>query len=175
MTILVGIETSSGAIVGTDAFSGGEGWRDIQDRPKYTQVGNFLVATAGHVRACQIAEATRLKRKRGPKEDDLQYLLKAFVTPVMEAQDDADVPVDDFCALIVFEGRVYALDEEGGLMRSAWGYSALGAGYDLALGSLASTEELSPRERVERALKAAKRHCNQCAGKSYITEVPREM
>lgn len=166
MTCVVAVEHGGRVWMGSDSFMGSEQSRDTLDQPKMFRVGTgLLVGFAGAFRAAQLAQYGLTVRQRRSGELEMAYLVTAVAKSLQKAHRDACLPGAsraDF--LIALAGKVYTLQEDYSVLRSAHGYAAIGAGCDVALGALAVlSPELSPRKRVEAALAAAAKHHPQVA------------
>jgi len=172
MTAICAVEHAGGAVLACDSFVGDESYRDLTDSPKWTRRGGIIIACAGNVRASHIAEHARFRRQRA-NESDFDYLTSAVAESIRDAHDDRDVSDENFQAVILFRSKVYCMLDEYAVLRSLHGYAAIGAGADVLLGSLASTDGQKPRARAEIALNAAARHSNHVSAPFHFTEVKR--
>ncbi len=184
MTAIAAVECAGGVWIGSDSFCGNDSFRDLYDRPKWTvhAGGTIVVATSGNVRPGQIAEAVKVGGPPRPGEGDIAYVVRTIVEPIRRAHIKAGVIANDgrgdeghtphMNAVIVVRGRVWMMDEEYGVWRSARGMGAAGAGAEFAQVSLASTTNLDPRQRVEAALTAAADHNNLVCGPFHVLFVP---
>lgn len=148
------------------------------DRPKWFYKGsNLLIAYAGDLRAAQTAEIAPRFRRRHGHEAEQAYVQGVVVEAVRHAHKayEAAKKDADFAFLVAYNGKLYTIQEDYSVVRSHYGYAAIGAGQYLALGALAALDEaLPPRERLERALKAAARHATTvCRPFHHVNVGPR--
>lgn len=95
-------------------------------------------------------------------EDDHAYLCTDFIDAVRACLKEGgftqvkdNVEIGGFC-LVGYRGRLYYLENDFHLRRVCFGVGAVGAGDMVALGALhAAPQNLTPRQRLERALSAA--------------------
>lgn len=102
-----------------------------------------------------------------PTRDDLDDMDRFMATTFVDAvrttlKDGGFAKIEDNQEeggdfLVGIAGRLYAIESDFQMGRSAHGYEALGCGRELALGSLHTSAmyELTPKERAEYALNAA--------------------
>jgi ATP-dependent protease HslVU (ClpYQ) peptidase subunit len=173
MTCIVGLETpDKTVIVGSDSFIGDD-LKEIMDRPKYVKRGHLLIASSGNHRPGQLAEYCNVNfRGQRKNEDDLEYITMAVVEPIRKFHRSMDLTKRSCGAnlLIAYHGHVYTMLDDYAVYRSGYGYMAIGAADAVALGALSATFDLPPKERVERALKAATRHHSNVARPFFIEE-----
>lgn len=176
MTCIVGLEAADGAAwLAADRFLGTEGLRDRMDVPKIARVGPLAVGFCGGMREGQVLEWLLDPRPRRAGEPMLHYLAAVVVRPMRLAHKRLELTVGaDFAGLIAGYGRVYTLDHDGGLSRSAHGYDACGAAARFALGGFAATAGLAlePRDRLERVLGGVAQHSNYCCDPFDFLRVP---
>lgn len=160
MTIVVAVEHPDGVHLGCDSAITADDALDASHDPKWWRRGEVLVAYAGDLRAVALARATHA-RQRAPREDLDAYAerLASRTRAMLRAERIASHELE---LMLVARGRVYTISA-GVVLRSAYGYAAIGSGTDLALGSLASTEYSDPDTRVRLALEATVRHSSACA------------
>lgn len=179
MTAVCGIEHPEGVWLGTDSFIGNESIRDVTDRPKWFYRGRYLlVAYAGALRGAQVASLAPPTRRQRLNEADQDYLVRAVVESIRQAHKSYEVqkPADDGTDyLIGYNGCLYMMQDDYSILRSKHGYAAIGVGQDMALGALAALqgEPLEPKVMIERALRAAARHCPQVGPPFHVVNVPR--
>lgn len=177
MTVIIAAESPTGVVLGCDSYLGSHGTRLAISRAKWFVNGPCILAFAGSVRGAQVAEHW-LKPFRAPKrnEPDESYLVTVVAASIRGAHEhvggEAEKLVEHNGAvfLVAFRGRVHLIQGDYSVARTRDGYAALGAGEDFALGALAATHGMPPRDRVRLALEAATRHCSHVSAPFHYTE-----
>jgi len=168
MTCIVAIETATGAIIGTDSAAVDHtGEVDLVDEPKWVITPNYIAVWAGAMNFTNFYTKHKVRHKRAaetPKQY-AQYLANTWrgITPGMK---DLESEV-----LLVIAGKVFYLQGDWSVYRSAHGYSAAGSGSQVALGSLFSTLSMPTKDRVIQALAASAMHCNSVAKPLHVLEI----
>ncbi len=165
MTCLIGFEQDGEAWIGGDSFFGSDKWRDVMDRPKIFSRGKLLFAFSGNFYAGQIVETIPSFAAQRAREDDILYLIRAVASPIWKLHQEKEVAIvrgadDSFSALIGYNSRIYAMLDDYSIVRSKYGYMAIGIGEQYALGALAVTGHLKGQERAEAVLAASAKHCS---------------
>jgi len=143
---------------------------------------NLVIGGAGSARGCNILQHHFSPPKRQVDESVDAYVQKRLIegmrklfldmgfATTVNGKETAAVDL-----LITCEGRLWRIDSAFSA-REIRDYVAIGSGGDLALGSLATWEEvvktrrLKIRERVEIAVKVASKHDAWCGGDIEILE-----
>lgn len=160
MTVIVAIENGHGAWIACDSHVGDGSYSERMTRPKWTERGRLLIATCGPVQAGNIIEDCAPSRQPRSGETFEHFLTHAWAVPLrlkLEKLKLLTTMKDEFDALILYRGRVFRVDDHLGVYSVSGGYTAIGAGRDFALGSLASTSG-DPRRRCDIAVMAAVAH-----------------
>lgn len=168
MSVVIALESPSGVVVGCDSWFGNEDTSDSLDREKWFTVGEVLVCWVGDARVPHAAEHAgwRHRRRRG---EGAHSLVRRLAERLRALHLKRRVAVAETDYMFVCDGRVWLGDSYAVVTHSRHGYSAIGAGADFALGSLASTEG-DPELRVQWALLAAERHSPKVAAPFRIHE-----
>lgn len=167
MTVVCGVVGRDGVWIGGDAYLGANGVYRVQSEPKVFERAGIMIGTSGDARFAQLLRHQLEVPKRGrmgrdafmvgPFIDAVRVLLKA---KGYSKTDSGREEWDHACALIGFEGRLWAMwgDMQIGPVKD---YAAIGAGMEPALGALHATEHVivSPYARVKAALEASAAHC----------------
>lgn len=173
MTVVVAVECDAGVWLGCDSFAGTAESKTIVDTPKWFCLADVVFAYSGSFRAAQVVESSLKARKRRKNETPQRYI--ALIANAIRAAHGGEIPEADgtlgFSMLIVCDGKIYMLQSDYSVIRSAHRYAAIGAGDDFALGSLASTSAIPAEERVNLALDAAIKHSPSVCGPKYTTLV----
>jgi hypothetical protein len=131
--------------------------------PKIYRVGAMLIGFTTSFRMGQLlGYALNLPRHHAdvPLEN---YMATSFITAVrdcLKAGGWAEKEKDQERGgnfLVAYKARIFEIQADYQVAENAEPYSAVGCGFDLALGSLYTSESSAypPRERVELALRAA--------------------
>lgn len=131
---------------------------------KYHYKNDLLFAVAGSIRFKQLVEeCLTLPDAVDPHSMSMvQYLLTYVAKPIKDLMqewqqidhDEEGKPCMPGNMLILFDGATYLLSVDFCVHRIS-DFIAIGSGWQFATGSLASTVGLTPRERIDRAMKAA--------------------
>lgn len=172
MTLVVAIEATATtpAVVGCDAFAGDDNLRDTVDGPKWVRTDpRTIVAYAGSFALGRVLEhGSRLPGRRARERAD-RYVYR-LARSIWTAAAAAGVPRDEGELLFVHDGRVWVDAGGGAIVRSGWGYAAIGAGAPQALAVLAAVEGAA-EGRVRAALRATARHHPQVCEPFWVVVV----
>lgn len=163
MTCIVGLEHPDGVTIGGDSAAAVDDSVDVVEAPKVFKVGEYLIGYCESFRMGQLL-AYRLRVPEQKCADDLEHLATVFVDRVREVLHKGGVAKTteseegNVGALLVgYRGRLYSVETDYAVLRSARGYQAIGCGADFAIGSIGSTA--GPAEkRVRLALTMAATH-----------------
>lgn len=113
----------------------------------------------------QVRYGLRVPR-RAAGEDGLRWCITKLVPALKRAMREE--PRDgegqfDFEMIVAVDGRAFLVDPGLAVLPASRGYTAIGSGRDIALGSLFATKTHPPKSRVCRAVEAACAHNNACA------------
>lgn len=177
MTCIVAVEDAGAVVVGCDAFMGSDVERDLTDRTKWWRIGRALIAFAATFTIAQIAETSRV---RAPSKRELPRAYALHLARVWR-NACAAVTRDEPALLVALDGEAWVIQSDWSVVRSRYGYAALGYGAANALGALAATEGrtveararlgLTIEERVRIALAASARHTTQVSAPFTIERV----
>ncbi len=187
MTCIVGIEYKNGVLIGGD--SAGVVGTSVVVRAdcKVFSSGPYAM---GYTTSFRMGQLLRYRLEPPtPTTSDLDDLDRFMATTFIDAvrctlkeggyakvTDGEEECGGDF--LVGIAGRLYAIESDFQIGRNAAGYEALGAGRDLALGSLFTTKDMSrltPKTRVEYALSAASEFSTQVVPPFYIFNAPGDL
>jgi ATP-dependent protease HslVU (ClpYQ) peptidase subunit len=163
MTCIVGLVHEGKVLIGGD--SAGVGGLDIQNRKdvKVFTNGDFAMGCTTSFRMIQLLQYKLSPPKRHPDVDVMRFMVTDFVEEVRKLFRDGGFTTKDKEAenggtfLVGHAGRLFRVDSDFQVGERADGFDSCGCGESYALGSLACTEGMLPRERVERALVVAAR------------------
>ena len=191
MTCVVGIEHETGVYIGGDS-AGIAGWQlTVRADPKVFQVGEFLYGIAGSFRMGNLLRYAFAPPPPPKKRKHLHaYMATDFVDAlraVVEAggyreKKNEVESLHNASVLIAVRGRLFDLDNDFQIGMPASGYTAIGCGSEVALGSLYTTQDpehttdglvtYEPEIRVHRALGAAEEHNIGVRGPFVIKFLP---
>ena len=177
MTCIVGLETKKGVIIGGDSSSV-SGWNVDKTRlKKVFQRGEFLIGFTTSFRMGQLLQYTLdVERQKINYESDLEYLATTFVNAIRDClkiggfRRVENEQEEGGTFLVGYRKRLYTIDSDFQVNSHTAGYTAIGGGYEVALGNLVNSDHLSPKKRVIQALKAAGHFRGDVCG-PYCVEV----
>lgn len=162
MTVVVAIETGTGVVIGAD--SAGVAGLDLIVRAdeKVFHRGPMIMGFTASFRMGQLLRY-QLEIPKHPKNmDDHEYMSTVFIDSVRSClskggyakktneQEEAGT------FLAGYKGRVYTIESDYQVGKSAAGYDAVGCGAQIALGAMHATDNsLDPEVRIRKALDAA--------------------
>jgi ATP-dependent protease HslVU (ClpYQ) peptidase subunit len=166
MSCIVGLIEDDKVWMGADSHCGGDDFRVAMKNPKIIRYGDWLLGSAGQFRAIQVVEHF-VEPPRSLKQSTLRFLIRNWVPKVQQAFEEHgcreqhkngdDLPS---CFLIgardglFFVGGDFAVNQYDPAV-------AIGSGEAAATGAiraLAPVKELTPHEKIKRALTLAAEH-----------------
>jgi len=177
MTCIVGVAHEGRVWIGAD--SAGVAGYDLAVRAdrKVFRNGEFIMGFTSSFRMGQLL-AVKLRPSKHHADDDVwRYMVDSFVEDVRQCLAAGGFKkstngVDEGGQFLVgFKGRLFNIEEDFQVGESADGFDACGCGAPFALGSLAETATMPPKERVERALKVAERYSGGVRGPFFVEEI----
>jgi ATP-dependent protease HslVU (ClpYQ) peptidase subunit len=183
MTVVVGYREKNTVWIGADACAG---WREYELRGASTikkvfvrevpnnanevvtrLAFNIAFGVTGSWRLNQLLSQT-LKIPSDPCADPIEYLFGPFVDTVREhlmgagfAKKKDEVETGGLF-MVGYKGRLVTVESDYHVQEFEKPYRAIGSGWELALGSLATLEEVAPgiavEQRIGIALRAATEH-----------------
>lgn len=161
MTCIVGVAHEGKVLIGAD--SAGVGGLDIQNRRdvKVFTNGEFVIGCTTSFRMIQLLQYKLSPPKRHPDTDVMRFMVTDFVEAVRFLFRDGGFATKDREAenggtfLVGHAGRLFLIDSDYQVCERADGFDACGCGQPYALGSMACTETLEPRARLQKALEVA--------------------
>ena len=172
MTCIVAMERKGSVWLGSDSFLGHDDHRDAMDRPKWFSRGDMTFGYAGSFRGAQVVERFAQFRRRHRNEGETHYMMyvaeavrKTYVASDVKLKSRSDF-------VVIYAGKVYVLQDDFSILRSDYGYAAIGAGASFAYGALAALQErLEPAQAVRKALEVAARHCPQVGSPFHVIKL----
>ena len=156
MTLVLALESEGSVHLATDSFLGNAGEKDLIDQPKWFTLHGVTFGYAGDLSVIQLVRYGLKFRSRRSRESIDQYLSR-YALAIRTRLLETDIK-DHASFIAAIEDRVYTIQEDWSVIRSYHRYAAIGIGAPYALGSLASTPGLPPKDRLDLALHAASRH-----------------
>lgn len=160
MTCIVGIAEGGRVWMGADSL-GSTAWTgDTFRTPKMFKRGPFLLGCCGDYRYTQLLTHAWDPPRPGKNVD--KFVATELIDSVWETLSEGGalhkskgVGSSEGQCLLGFAGRVWRLEDNFGVIEPASGFTAMGSGEELAMGSLHTTRGEKPKSRVRRALEAA--------------------
>jgi len=145
---------------------------------KLRNVKNAILGFSGSVRDLNILQyAENLIDSRDEPNIDEKYLVTKFIPNVISLFNtngrnkiDKGINDNESYFLLGYEDKLWKIDFNYAVSSININYNAIGCGTDYALGSMYSTEilDLSPIERIYKALQSASKFSVRCAAPYYI-------
>lgn len=177
MTCIVGIETKNSVIIGGDsASSGGYDITSTRLKKVFTR-SLFLIGYTGSFRMGQILQYQLYVKEQTKKQTNLEYLSTTFIDAVRNCLTKGgykkiENEVEEGGTFLVgYKNKLYLIDSDFQVNSSKDGFWACGCAASYALGNLYSTKELSPKQRIKQALKAATHFSSYVCKPYHIKEV----
>lgn len=163
MTCIVGIAHESRVYLGAD--SAGIGGYDVANRKDAKVFVNeaMVIGCTTSFRMIQLLQYALVVPKRTPDADVMRFMVTDFIGAVRKCFSDGGFMTKDRevesggTFLVGYAGRLFCIDRDFQVGERADGFDACGCGDSYALGAMASTPKLPPRERLEHALEVAAR------------------
>jgi ATP-dependent protease HslVU (ClpYQ) peptidase subunit len=167
VTVIAGIAKGGRVWIGSDSVASNDhymAWNLAE--PKAFKSGPFLIGLAGSPRVKQLIKY-KLNLKDDPRQSDaLEFMCTEFIDRLRAvlgdngskaSKDNIDGVAGFSWIMVGFRGRLFVIMSDFQVMERRVCYDAIGCGGDYALGSLyeSSSSKLSPKQRIEAALKCA--------------------
>jgi len=182
MTCVVGLETEHGVFIGADSASS-NGYTSFSSRVEKVFLkncgarGEFLIGFTTSFRMGQLLRYKLRVDKHPDDMPDMEYLATIFIDAVRACLKDGGFTEIDKEResggrfLVGYRGKIYMVDYDFQVNSNACGFYAIGSGAQFALGSLYSTNGLSPRNRIKIALRAASMFTDSVKPPYHIKEL----
>lgn len=177
MTCIVGLESNGKVIIGGDS-AGVSGYDVVIRRdPKVFRNGPFLIGYTSSFRMGQLLRFRLAVEEQHADVDDFEFMATVFVDAVRDCfgaygfkrkEDDRD---QGGTFMVGYKGLLYMVHDGFQVAMSANGFAACGCGESYALGALASTEAMTPTDRIKHALEIAERFSTGVRGPFVIEEL----
>lgn len=161
MTCIVGLVHDGKVTIGAD--SAGVGGLDIANRKdvKVFTNGDFVIGCTTSFRMIQLLQYKLTAPKRHPDTDVMRFMVTDFIEEARRVFRDGGFTTKDREAesggtfLVGYAGRLFRIDSDFQVGERADGFDACGCGDSYALGAMANTADMPPRDRLTKALETA--------------------
>jgi ATP-dependent protease HslVU (ClpYQ) peptidase subunit len=165
VTCVVALRHEGVIYMGCDSAGVGGYSRSNRLDPKIYRVGEMLIGFTSSFRMGQLLGYSLTLPRHHPDDAIEKYMATQFVNAVREclksggwAKKENEQEECGFF-LVAYKGRIFEVQSDYQVAENAEPYSAVGCGFDLALGSLFTSglalQTTDPRRRVEIALEAS--------------------
>lgn len=164
MTCIVGLVDKDTVYMGGDSAGVGGGYQlNIRNDQKVFMNGAFLMGFTTSFRMGQLLRYSFTPPKIAEDQDLYEYMVTDWIDGVRKCLKDGgfasekDSVEEGGTFLVGYKGRLFTIYEDYQVGENTCGYSSVGCGEDLAMGSLFTSSDikLKPEDRVRMALKAA--------------------
>ncbi len=182
MTAIVGVVHDGVVVVGSDSQMGG--WTTKENAgPKVFLRDGVLIGVSGSIRIHNLLQY-KLSVPREPAGDHPDYhswMVCEFIPAVRTLFQDEGINLSnenrggdffDGGFLVGYRGHLFEVFSNYAVVEPPDGYATTGSGWAVALGALAATPHLPPRDRVRTALEATVRHAAGVGGDIHILSLP---
>lgn len=179
MTIVAAVEKNSKVYFGCDSIFGTDDLKDKFADSKFVKFPDLIIGFSGYLRAFQVVKRQLKIRKDIKKTDDWFHInfissMKDVLRKngVLVVENEQEKLPSNCNFLIGFKGKIYEMDDDFSMFRSARGFACIGSGSNVALGSLWTTRDLaSPQARLRLALEASVELVPSCAPPFFYEEL----
>jgi hypothetical protein len=168
MTCIVGIVHEGKVYLGADSAGSTNDFIATRKEPKAFKINNFGFAYTSSFRMGDLLHYSFVPPVFDEAEETLdRYMRTKFIAEIKHtfaeggfgnlAKDSGGAKEEDTGGdfLVGIAGRLFSIEDDYQVAEYRKDYYADGSGYQYALGSLYSTKEENPRDRVRKALKAS--------------------
>ncbi|WP_220791668.1 Ntn hydrolase family protein [Gluconacetobacter dulcium] len=173
MTCIVGYMENDKVIIGADSLGSNGHSKTIYVESKAFINGPMIIGYTTSFRMGQILEYHLVIPEQLSSQTDMAFMVMSFVpavrhtlsthgfTPASEKDADAGVQF-----LVGYKGQLYEISSDFQVSKTVDPFASVGSGYQFALGSLASTQELDipVSDKVRIALEVAERYTTTVSG-----------
>ena len=165
MSVVVGVEGDDCAYLAADSLVCAGNACELITEPKIWECEGFGIGVVGdwaHLQAIRYHLEVE-----APGEDPEHWIVHLLIPALRKAAADAKVWVGvdkksrALTVIVAVAGRIFTINDDWALSRSAFGYAAIGSGSSYALGSLACRGARDGQRRAALAVRAAARHCTE--------------
>lgn len=164
MTCIVGVKHKGGVVIGGD--SAGVSGLDLvvrSDRKVFVK-GDYVMGFTTSFRMGQLLHHALTVPVCYDGMDLEHFMVTSFVNAVRDCLKSGGFASKDKeeeqggCFVVGYKGRLFTIEGDYQVGEAVDSFTAVGCGAKFALGSLCETENLKPKDRVQRALNAAERY-----------------
>lgn len=174
MTCIVGIAHEGKVYIGGDSMAAAQWDRNVSGLRKVFRVGEFLIGYTTSFRMGQILQYYLEVRPREEGEDDLRYMVVAFIEAVRTClREKAYTSISNSqesggTFLVGYRGRLYTVSDDFQVNLWTNGIAACGCGEPYALGAMLALPNLAPVDRVMKALEISAELSNGVTAPFYV-------
>lgn len=158
MTCVAGLVHDGKVYLGGDSAAVLDNDLAVRNDPKVFRDGPYVIGFSGSFRVGQLA-----RHAFDPPDPPIKNLTEFMVTTFVDSLRDTlktgnvnELP-DDTSLLVGVRGQLFEVGADWQIGEYCDGYTSIGCGANLAIGSLYSTAGMAPRTRIQTALGAAER------------------
>jgi len=177
MTCIIGLVHGGSVYIGGDSAAVA-GWVDTRTTlPKVFRTGEFLIGFTTSFRMGQLLQY----QLRVPEQDKtigkVEFIITVFVPAVMAVlKDHAFATIENNTEtggqfLVGYKGSLFEVGSGFGVTVPPAGMGAVGCGEEFAIGAMAASEGLPPKQRIKNALKIVARYSGGVSGPFCIEEL----
>lgn len=166
MTCIAGLVDGGDVWIGGDSAGvGGNYALFVRADEKVFRNGDFLFGFTSSFRMGQLLRYALAPPDHDPRVATDKYLCTTFMNAVRQCLKDggyAEKRNDSETGgtfLIGYKGGLYTVEDDYQVAKVSDGFTSVGCGFQLAIGSLHSTKQQAASARVQTALEAAERFC----------------
>ena len=175
MTCIVGLVCNDNVFMGGDSQGSGGGGKVALKNRKVFKNGAFLIGYTSSYRMGQLLQHSFSPPAQKEGQDVFAYMTTDFINAVRDCMksggystnDKGEESGGDF--LVGYKGRLFEIQDDYAVLESEHTFNSVGCGFAYAFGSLYSTDNLDPRERILKALGASEQF-SMGVGKPYYVE-----
>ena len=179
MTVVLALRHADGVTIGSDSQWSGDGFKWMEDSPKYFLHGDCVIGYSGDARQARLFEAMPQLRPPRADETPINYIAHVVAEAIRQTHILHGCEIKDPAAVIVWRGCVYEMGERYGVFSPSRGYAAAGSGASVALGAVdlalrfrdRMNPPLSPEEIVTSAIESAIEHTDSVGGKIHVLNI----
>ena len=176
LTVICAISENGKVWMGGDSAGVGGLSLSVRKDPKVFINGDFIIGYTTSFRMGQLLQYSLHPPEMVKGEDGMAYMVRRFIPAVKDClkgggfQSTQNSVDEGGVFLVGFHGELYEIQSDYQVSRVVQQYDACGCGYQIALGSLHTTDgyQLSPKERLMMALNAAEAFSAGVRGPFYV-------
>ncbi|MFH5881300.1 hypothetical protein [Liberiplasma polymorphum] len=170
MSVIVAIKQENVIFMGADSQITKGGTRRSYSNPSNYKIWrikdakNSLMGGVGLVREINIAKMEKYFNVLAQHNNDINfdYMVLEFVPHLFKTlkennlikKEDNEIPASNCVYLVAYKSKLFQVGSDGAVIEID-DFAAIGSGSNEAMGSLLSSQTLSPKERITMAIKAS--------------------